>query len=181
VSHVIDSFSFQTLPQVWLRFCSPHFLWQPQFAKGQTCQITHQPNRMPLEYYLHPSQIIRHWFLLAYYDCRLFSLLQRVRWVPKVWSYSVGAWCILVSSRVVSRLGTKFHLPNSSYFIKGTSLCVDCHILLYKVDRSFTFENYYTQVGNWVKEHLFWQRRCGNWPNQIIYQVAQLFSVLYLS
>lgn len=40
VPQILDPSFCQTLTQLWLRFCSPHFMWQPQFAEGQAWQTT---------------------------------------------------------------------------------------------------------------------------------------------
>jgi len=98
------------------------------------------------------------WFLLAYYDGRLLSVLQRMRRVPKVWEYSVSTCCYASSSSetvAFSRLGARFHWPNSSSINKGTPICFGCYRLFHQVSEAVPLKNMtHKEVIEFITEHI---------------------------
>jgi hypothetical protein len=84
---------------------------------------------------------------MAHHDGRLFSLLQGLQRVSKVWKYLACTCCYASSyyqTMAFSWLGARLYWPNLSPIFQGTPIYVGCYGLLYQVDRASAFEEYDT-------------------------------------
>jgi len=98
------------------------------------------------------------WLLLAYYDGRLFSLLQRMQKVSMVWEYIAGTYCYASSYYGVvafSWLGAQLHWPNSSPVFKGTSLVLAATGYFTKWSEAVPLKNMtHKEVIEFITEHI---------------------------